>query len=91
MLLGAVNLDVIFLLVKDKFVPSHSTKAYGDSGGRVLCILNLGTSCKCSASCSSSFNPHVRDPHNLLLGGWTGSRTRLDNVKKRKIPCLSQE
>ena len=30
-----VNLDVIFQLVKGKFVSSHSMRAHGDSGGTV--------------------------------------------------------
>jgi len=58
-LLSADNLDVTFLLVKVKFVPLHAMKAQGGSGGTVPCILNLVTSCKWSASCSSSFTPHV--------------------------------
>jgi hypothetical protein len=64
---------------------------HGDSGGTIPYILNLGTICKWSASCSSSFNPHARVPSNLLLGGLAVSGTRLDIVKEKKILASAKD
>jgi hypothetical protein len=59
-------------------------KAYWESGGIALRILELGTSWEWSASRPDRFIPMERAPGTHWIGDWVGSRAGLDAVVGRR-------
>jgi hypothetical protein len=69
-------------------------KPYWVSGCIDPCILDIGTDYRWVASFKPRplYSREKEPPGNLLIGGWVGPRTGLDDVKRRKIlPLTGQE
>jgi hypothetical protein len=91
------NLKLLFLHIKDKFVPvlltkHHAIKVYWGVEVRLYAFLNsVLDGGEWSASHLGRFIPRERAPGSHWIGGWVGPRASLDAVVNGKIPSSCRD